>query len=61
MDTPTTMQALATALTSAFNVETLLANLTTLVPALGALIIFAFTYRMVRKMVSGAKNGSAKI
>ena len=55
------MSALATALATAFNVETLLANLTSLVPALGALIIFAFTYRMVRKMVSGAKKGSAKI
>lgn len=55
------MEALNTALQAAFATDTMLANLTSLIGALGALIIFAFTYRLVRKMVSGAKKGSAKI
>lgn len=57
----TGLAALNTALQNAFATETMLGNLTTLIGALGALIIFAFTYRLVRRMVSGAKKGSAKI
>ena len=59
--TPTPMQALVTALEGILNFDTLMANFTALVPAIGGVVIFAFTYRIVRRMVTGASKGKAKI
>lgn len=55
------MSELLAALSSAISTETMLANLTTLIPFVGAVAIFAFTYRLVRRLVSGASKGKARI
>lgn len=61
MGEATGMNALLTALQSAISTETMLANLTTLIPFVGGVAIFAFTYRLVRKLIGGASRGKAKI
>ena len=57
----TAMQALLQALQSAISTDTMLANLTTLVPFVGGVAIFAFTYRLVKRLITGASRGKAKI
>lgn len=59
--TPTQMEALGTALQGILTTEKFMANLTTLVPVIGGVLIFAFTYRLVRKIVGGAQKGKARI
>ena len=61
MSEPTGMAALLAALQTAISTDTMLANLTTLIPFVGGLVIFAFTYRLVKKMVQGASKGKARI
>lgn len=50
-----------TALESAINTETMFTNLSTLIPVVGGVLIFAFTYRIIRRIVGGANKGKAKI
>lgn len=57
----TPMQALLQALQTAISTDTMLANLTTLVPFVGGVAIFAFTYRLVKRLITGASRGKAKI
>ena len=61
MGETTGMAALLSALQSAISTETMLANLTTLIPFVGAVVIFAFTYRLVKKVIQGASKGKARI
>ena len=58
---PTSIQSVKTALESAINTETMFTNLATLIPVVGGVLIFAFTYRIIRRIVKGANNGKAKI
>lgn len=55
------MSDLVTAISSAVSTSTMFANLTSLIPAVGGVIIFAFTYRLVRKLLKGASKGKANI
>ena len=48
----TGMSALVTALTSAISLETMIANVTTLIPFIGGLVIFAFIYRLVKAVTN---------
>lgn len=57
----TGVAALLAALTSAISTETMLANLTTLIPFVGGIVIFAFTYRLIRRLIKGASSGKARI
>lgn len=61
MEPTTGMAALNTALLSAISTDTMLANLTVIVPFVGGLAIFAFIYRIIRRSVGGASKGKAKI
>ena len=62
MDTPTTsMNAVVTALQNILTTDAMFTNLAALIPVVGGVLIFAFTYRIVRKVVSGASKGKAKI
>ena len=61
MDTPTVMSSLVTALQGILTTDTFFANLTALVPVIGGVLIFAFTYRLVRKIIKGASRGKANI
>lgn len=57
----TGMEALVTALKSILTTDAFMANLTALVPVIGGVLIFAFTYRLVRKLIKGAQRGKANI
>lgn len=57
----TGMEALVTALKSILTTDAFMANLTSLVPVIGGVLIFAFTYRLVRKLIKGAQRGKANI
>ncbi len=59
--TVSVMDGLATALQGILTTDKFFANLTTLVPVIGGVLIFAFTYRIVRKIVKGAQKGKANI
>lgn len=61
MDTPTVMSSLVTALQGILTTDSFFANLTALVPVIGGVLIFAFTYRLVRKIIKGASRGKANI
>lgn len=57
----TGMEALVTALKSILTTDAFMTNLTSLVPVIGGVLIFAFTYRLVRKLIKGAQRGKANI
>lgn len=61
METPTVMSSLVTALSGILTTDSFFANLTSLVPVIGGVLIFAFTYRMVKKIIKGASRGKANI
>ena len=56
-----TMEGLVTALKGILTTDAMFTNLTLLVPVLGGVLIFAFTYRIVRKIISKAQRGKAGI
>lgn len=55
------MEGLSTALQGILTTDKFMANLTTLIPVIGGVLIFAFTYRIVRRIVSGAQKGKARV
>lgn len=57
----TATETLATALSNNVNVDTMLANLTTFIPVVASVLIFSFTYRILKKIISGASKGKARI
>lgn len=59
--TVSTMEALVTALKTVLTTDAMFANLTALVPVIGGVLLFAFTYRIVRKIISKASRGKAGI
>lgn len=60
MDTPTSMSSVVTALQSILTTDAMFTNLAALIPVIGGVLIFSFTYRIVRKIVSGASKGKAR-
>ena len=61
MSDPTAFQNVVTALTNALNTDAMFTNLAALIPVVGGVLIFAFTYRIIKKMVGGAQRGKASI
>lgn len=61
LDTVTNMSAVVTALQSILTTDAMFTNLAALIPVVGGVLIFAFTYRIVKKIVGGASKGKAKI
>ena len=55
------METLVTNLANAVDTSTMLGNLAGFIPVVGAVLIFAFTYRVLRKIISGASKGKARI
>lgn len=55
------MTALVTALQGILTTDAFMANFTALVPVIGGVLIFAFTYRIVRRIISGAQKGKARV
>lgn len=58
---PTAFDNVVTALQGILNVENMFTNLAALVPVVGGVLIFAFTYRIIKKIVGGAQRGKASI
>lgn len=62
MDSPTTaMSGVATALQGILTTDDMFTNLASLIPVVGGVLIFAFTYRIIRRIVKGANSGKARI
>lgn len=61
MDTPTSMSSVVTALQGILTTDAMFTNLASLIPVIGGVLIFAFTYRVIRRVVTGAQKGKAKI
>lgn len=61
MDENTAMSSVVTALQSILTTDAMFTNLAALVPVVGGVLIFAFTYRIIRRIVSGAGKGKPKI
>lgn len=61
MDTPTSMSSVVTALQSILTTDAMFTNLASLIPVIGGVLIFAFTYRIIRRVVSKAQRGKAGI
>lgn len=57
----TAMSSVVTALTSILTTDAMFTNLAALIPVVGGVLIFAFTYRIIRRVVSGAQKGKARI
>lgn len=55
------MSAVVTALQSILTTDAMFTNLASLIPVVGGVLIFAFTYRIVKKIITGAGKGKAKI
>ena len=55
------LEGVVSALTSALTTDAMFTNLAALIPVVGGVLIFAFTYRIIRKAISGAQKGKAKI
>lgn len=55
------MSALVTALQSVLTTDAMFTNLSSLIPVVGGVLIFSFTYRIVRRIVSGASKGKTKV
>lgn len=62
MDEPVSaMSSVVSALQTAINTDTMFTNLAALIPVVGGVLIFAFTYRIIKKIVKGAQRGKANI
>lgn len=57
----TAMQSVVTALQSILTTDAMFTNLAALIPVVGGVLIFAFTYRIVRRIVSKAQKGKATV
>lgn len=57
----TSMESVVTALKSILTTDAMFTNLATLIPVVGGVLIFAFTYRIIRKIIKGAQKGKANI
>ena len=61
MDTPTNMSGVVSALQTAINTDSMFTNLGALIPVVGGVLIFAFTYRIIRRIIKGANSGKARV
>lgn len=61
METTTSMSGVVTALQSILTTDAMFTNLAALIPVVGGVLIFAFTYRIIRRIVSKGQKGKAAI
>ena len=60
-ETTTAMQEVVSALQGILTTDAMFTNLAALIPVVGGVLIFAFTYRIIRRIVSGAQRGKSRI
>lgn len=58
---PTAFDNVVTQLQSIISLDAMFSNLAALIPVVGGCLIFAFTYRIIKKIVGGAQRGKASI
>lgn len=61
MESETTMTGVVTALQGILNTEQMFTNLGVLIPVLGGILIFSFTYRIIRRMIKGAPKAKVNL
>ena len=61
MDTPTAMSSVVTALQSILTTDAMFTNLAALIPVVGGVLIFSFTYRLIKRILKGANVGKARV
>lgn len=59
--TATGLEGLVTALEGILDLDVFMTSFTTLIPVIGGVLIFAFIFRIVRKMIKGAQTGKARV
>ena len=57
----TAMESVVTALQGILTTNAMFSNLSALIPVIGGVLIFAFTYRIIRRVVTKAQKGKAGI
>lgn len=57
----TGMSELVTALQGILTADAFMGALTDLIPVIGGVLLFAFVYRIVRRMIKGTAKGKANI
>lgn len=57
----TGMSGLVTALGGILTTDAFMEALTALIPVIGGVLLFAFVYRIVRKLIKGTAKGKANI
>ena len=55
------MSGVVSALQSILTTDAMFTNLASLIPVVGGVLIFAFTYRIIRRIIGGASRAKAKI
>lgn len=55
------MEGLVTALQGILTTDAFMGALTSLVPVVGGVLLFAFVYRIIRRMIKGTAKGKANI
>lgn len=55
------MSELTTALQGILTTDAFMGALTDLIPVVGGVLLFAFVYRIVRRMIKGTAKGKANI
>ena len=61
METSTAFQEVVSALKGILTTDAMFTHLAALIPVVGGVLIFAFTYRIIRRIVGGASKAKAKI
>lgn len=61
LDSVTSMSSVVSALQSILTTDAMFTNLAALIPVVGGVLIFAFTYRIIRRIVSKGQKGKAAI
>lgn len=61
MENVTAMSSVVTALQGILTTDTMFTNLAALIPVVGGVLIFAFTYRIIRRIIGGAQKAKARI
>ena len=57
----TAMDGVVQALQGILTTNAMFTNLAALIPVVGGVLIFSFTYRIIRRIVKGANGGKARI
>lgn len=61
MESNTAFQGVVTALQGVLNTDAMFTNLGALIPVIGGVLIFAFTYRIIRRIVKGGSKAKVNL